>query len=100
MSALTIDAMIFGLAYLNGPKSTLSFGGEGAEMEITPRAREALNCLINCGFAETMPKTDQIIGREFYRGLRSLGPEAKAAGIDPFDRKNAWPTFVAKGGDA
>ena len=97
---LTVDAIIFGLACLNGPKSTLSFGGDGAQMEITPRARAALNCLINDGFAEPMPPTDQINGREYYRGLRSLGPEAMAARIDPFGRENAWPTFVKIGGAA
>ena len=94
---LTTDAIIFGFAYLNGPKATLSFGGQGAKMEITPRARAALNCLISNGFAEAAPPSDQIEGREHYRGLQALGPEVKAAQVDPFDRANDWPTFVKKG---
>jgi len=93
---MTIDAVIFGIAYLNGPKATLAFGGEGAEMEITPRARADLNCLINSGFAVASDPTDQIVGREYYRGMRSLGPEAKAAMIDPFDSNHRWPTFVRR----
>ena len=91
---LTNDAIIFGLAYLSGPKSKLSFGGEGAVMQITPRARAALNCLINGGFVTTADPSDRIVGREHYQGVRPVGPEARAAGIDPFSEEHRWPTFV------
>ena len=97
---LTNDAIIFGLAFLNGPKATLSFGGEGAKLEITPRARDALNCLLNGGFAEVAEPLDHIKGREHYRGKGAIGPEARAAGINLFDPENCWPTFLPKGGEA
>lgn len=64
-STLSNDAIIFGLAYLNGARCKLSFGGEGAKMKITDRARYALNELL-----------------------------AKEAGINPFDHVEPWPTFV------
>ena len=95
MGKLTTDAIIFGLAYLNGPKASLSFGGVGSVMQITPRARSALNCLLNNGYAETAEPTDQIKGREHYRGLKSdLGFLAKMEAIDPFSDEFCWPTFV------
>ena len=97
----TYDALIFGLAYLNGPRATLSFGGDGAKMAITPRARVALNCLINCGFAEKSDPTDQINGREYFRGLsKDLGLLAKERGLDPFSMDNRWTTFEKIGGAA
>ena len=93
---LTIDAIIFGLGYLNGPKATLSFGGDGAEYRITDRARSAMNCLLENGFAEVFDPTDQIAGREYYRGVRrakSFGEVAKERGICPFDPALSWPSF-------
>ena len=95
---VTKDAIIFGLAYLNGPKAKLSFGGEGATMEITPRARDALNCLISNGYAETSKPDDQIKGREHYRCAKNdLGLLAKAEQIDPFSMEYCWTTFAAIG---
>lgn len=95
MGKLTTDAIIFGLAYLNGPKASLSFGGEGSAMQITPRARSALNCLLNNGYAEASDQADHIKGREHYRGLKSdLGFLAKMEAIDPFSDDFRWPTFV------
>ena len=93
---LTIDAIIFGLGYLNGPNATLSFGGDGAEYRITDRARAALNCLLENGFAEVSDPTDQIAGREYYRGVRcakSLGEIATERRINPFDPTMQWASF-------
>ena len=47
---LSTDALIFGLGFLNGPRARLSFGGEGAQMRITPRgARRAVRCRLREG---------------------------------------------------
>jgi hypothetical protein len=92
---LSTDALIFGLGYLNGPRARLSFGGEGAEMRITPRARAALDELIAGGYAEAAKPDCQTPGREFYQGVRTdphLGELAKAAGIDPWNMER-WTTF-------
>lgn len=62
------DALILGFGFLSSPKATMSFGGEGAEKEITPRARRALNELLAKGYAEKAKPYDQIPGREHYRG--------------------------------
>lgn len=101
---LSNDAIIFGLGYLRGPKNKLSFGGEGAKMQITPRARDALNELLAAGYAEIVPADDQIQNREHYRGTSAephLGALAKAAGIDVFGGGNDWPTFTrADAGEA
>ena len=96
---LSNDALIFGFGYLNGPKRKLSFGGEGAEMAITPRARAALDELLASGHAVVTEPSDQIIGREHYRGTMaepSLGEMAKAAGFNPFDSSLNFKTFVKK----
>ena len=95
--ALSNDAIIFGLAYLNGDRCKLSFGGEGAKMRITDRARYALNELLATGYAEKADPDDQIPDREHYRGVTRdpyLGLLAKEAGINPFDHVEPWPTFV------
>lgn len=99
---LSTDALIFGLGYLNGPKAKLSFGGEGAKMEITPRARAALNELLAAGYAEVTAPDDQIPGREHYRGTNvdpHLGELARAAKLNPFDPDYKWTTFARKGVD-
>lgn len=93
---LTTDAIIFGLGFLNGPKAKLSFGGAGAEYEITPRARAALDCLIDHGYAVAVQNTTGIDGREIYVGTVALGPVAKEAGIYPFSAQVDWPCFVKK----
>jgi len=95
--ALSHDAVVFGMAYLNGGSSKLSFGGDGAIMEITPRARAALNELLDNGFAIETDPIDQIKGREYYCGAGWLGKVAREIGFDPFSQENDWPTFVKKG---
>lgn len=90
-----MDAIVFGLAYLNGPKAKLSFGGDGAEMEITPRGEAALQWLLNAGFcAETEPECSTP-NRRSYVGVGHIGALA-GAGFNPFDSGNNWPTFVKK----
>jgi len=96
---LSTDALIFGLGVLNGPRAKLSFGGEGAKMAITPRARAALEELLAAGYAEPAPADDQIPGREHYRGTSAqphLGELAKAAGLKAFDEALRWTTFAPK----
>ncbi|MEY8802136.1 hypothetical protein AB9K35_17805 [Leisingera sp. XS_AS12] len=93
---LSKDAIIFGLGYLRGPKSKLSFGGEGADKRITERARAALEELQEAGYAVAAPADTQIRDREYYMGTSKephLGQLAKDAGIDPFGRDMSWTTF-------
>lgn len=95
--ALSQDAIIFGLGYLNGPKCKLSFGGDGAAMEITRRGREALNELLAAGYAETAASDDQIQNREHYCGTilePHLGEIAQSMGLDPFDSAHSWTSFT------
>lgn len=96
MTRLSMDALVFGLAYLRGPNSKLSFGGEGASMRITDRARAALTELLEAGYAEVTKPDDQIIGRENYRGTGTdphIGLLAQEAGLDPFNL-DSWSTFT------
>lgn len=96
---LSDDALVFGIAYLAHPKCTLEFGGEGAEQQITPRARAALNELLAAGVAEASEPTSQWRGREFYRGKISIGPMLKGRGLNPFangvDERWRWQMFAA-----
>jgi hypothetical protein len=92
---ISTDALIFGLGHLNGPRSRLSFGGDGAVMGITPRARAALDELIAAGYARAVPPDCQTRGREAYQGVSKdphLGQLAKAAGLDPFGLER-WAAF-------
>jgi hypothetical protein len=93
---LSSDAMIFGLGNLRSHKSTLRFGGDGAEMEITPRARAALDELLAGGYAEKTDPDDSIPNREHYRGTNINPPlvqVAKTSGLDPFSLEHNWTTF-------
>jgi hypothetical protein len=92
---LSNDALIFGLGHLRGSRSKLSFGGEGAEMRITPRARAALDELIAEGYAVRSAPDCQTRDREYFQGVVKtphLGELALAAGIDPFSVER-WTTF-------
>lgn len=96
MTHLGMDAFVFGLAYLRSPNCKLSFGGEGATMRITDRARVALTELLAAGYVEVAEPDDKIIGREHYRGTSiepHLGLVAQQRGLDPFNLDN-WPTFT------
>jgi len=94
---LSKDAVLFGLSFLNGSKAVLSFGGEGASMAITDRARAALDELLAKGFAEPDTETLEIIpGRERYRGRKTdphLGAIAQQVGINPLDREQDFVMF-------
>lgn len=92
---LSTDALIFGLGFLNGARVRLSFGGEGAEMRITPRARAALNELVAAGYAKTATPDCQTRDRESFQGVSKephLGHLAKEAGLDPWNLER-WTTF-------
>lgn len=95
-AGISMDALVFGLAYLRGPNCKLSFGGEGATMRITDRARAALTELLAAGYAEVAKPDDQIIGREHYRGTGTdphLGLIGQQQGLDPFNL-DSWSTFT------
>jgi hypothetical protein len=74
-------------------------------MEITPRARAALNELLSAGYAAPCRADDQIPGREHYAGVatdphhHSLGELAKAFGINLFGGDDDWVAFRKKGAD-
>lgn len=96
---LSDDALVFGFSYLNGPKRTLSFGGENAAMEITPRARAALNELLAAGVVEKAEPWEQWSGREYYRGKMHIGPMMAERNLNPFndaDGRFTWTTFTKK----
>ena len=97
MTQPTDDALIFGLAYLNGAKAKLSFGGDGAAMAITPRAEAALQSLLDTGYAEPAEPSDSIPNRRHYQGRAvqpHLGGLAQERGMNPFDLDNKWTTFA------
>jgi len=94
MGALSKDALVFGMGFLSGPHAKLSFGGEGAKMKITDRARSALNELLQAGYCKPATPTDQIKNREHYVGTANMFLLAKNAGLDPFDTAlGSWPSF-------
>lgn len=65
-SDLSDDAIKLWGCYFRGPRNTLRFGGDHAEMEITPKARAALTELLEVGAAEPIKPDDQWPGREHY----------------------------------
>lgn len=97
MVTLTDDAIILGLGFLNGPKATLEFGGPGAQMRITNRARAALTNLVLCGFAEQVDPNQPKGAREKYRGKDDITTIARARRVNPLADENRWPAFVAGG---
>lgn len=96
---LSRDAIIFGMGYLNGPKQRLSFGGKGAEMKITDRARAALNELITEGYATSFEPQMPVPEREYYIGTLIEPPLVKLAidaDLNPFAMMDAdnYLTFI------
>lgn len=69
---LSDDALRLWGCYFQHAKNTLRFGGDGAEMEITPMARAALNELLDMGVVVPTDPDDSWPNREHY----------KSAGID------------------
>jgi hypothetical protein len=101
MTQPTTDALVFGLAHLNGPKAKLSFGGEGAQMAITERAEAALQSLLATGYAEAAEPSDSIPGRRHYQGTGlqpHLGALAQERGLSPFDSEHRWIAFERTNG--
>lgn len=85
-SQLSRDAVIFAFGYLNGARSTLRFGGDGATREITARARAALTELLAKGYAEPIEPDCFTVEREHYRGADRdphIGALAQAMGYNP-----------------
>ena len=96
MTELSKDAIVFGFGYLLHQKALLSFGGEGAQMRITPRARAALQELLDAGYAVPREPDSSEKGREYYRGTDKqphLGALAQGIGLNPFDMRDGWATF-------
>lgn len=94
---LSDNALILWAAHFISAKSTLSFGGCHAEMEITPKCREALIELLEIGAAKTIPPTDSWPGRECYGGTGlDLSQEMERRGIHPFDERFTLITFRKK----
>jgi hypothetical protein len=90
------NALRMWFAYFLTPRSTLTFGGDHAEMEITEEAREALDALVAYGAVMPIPPTDSWPGREYYGATDAdLRDEFKARGIDPFNDKG-FVTFRKK----
>lgn len=98
---LSDDALVFGFSYLNHSGCTLSFGGDNASKQITPRARAALEELLANGVVEVAEPTDSWPGREYYRGKVAIGPMMKRRGLNPFNDKDGkfkWTTFAKTDG--
>lgn len=99
-SQLSDDAMQVWMAFFLNPKSTLRFGGDHAEMEITPEARLALDELITIGAVKPVESDDQWPGREHYgSGNVSLRKELqKRPHLYPFTREESIVVFRKKEG--
>lgn len=92
---LSQDALIFGVGFFPTRKSRLSFGGKGASMRTTDRARSALNELIAHGYAEKAKPDDQIPDREYFKGTEKaseLFRKAQDSGMNPF-KVERWASF-------
>jgi len=66
MKELSDNAVKFWVCYFISAGSTLRFGGDHAEMEITPMARSALSELLLAGACQQIEADDQWPGREHY----------------------------------
>lgn len=96
---LSDDAIRLWISFFRTRESTLRFGGDHAAMEITPRAREALDQLIDIGAVQTIPADDQHPNREHYGGtemelFREVG---KRSHLNPFQDKEEFVSFRKKG---
>ena len=98
---LSDDACVIGFSHFPSAQSTLSFGGDHAKMEITPRARAALDELISCGFVTACEPLDGWSNREHYRGVKTVQHLIKDRhhlhpwGPDAIENLG-WTTFKAK----
>jgi hypothetical protein len=98
--AISKDAAWLWISLFRGPKNTLNFGGDHAEMEITQEARAALNELLEIGAVTHAEPDDQWPGREYYKSTgMDLRKPAQATGINPFSQEDALVIFRRKGSD-
>jgi hypothetical protein len=98
---LSDDAFVIGFAHFPTPKSTLSFGGDHGSMDITPRARAALDELIAKGFVAACEPLDGWANREHYQGVKTVQHFIKdRPHLSPFGPEAGkyfgWPTFQTK----
>ena len=98
---LSDDAYVFGFGHFPSVGSTLSFGGDHANMKITERARAALTELIKAGYVAACDPLDQWPNREHYKSIRSVLPlPLDRPHLNPFgpdsDKHTRWSTFVKK----
>lgn len=99
--SLSDHALLVWFGYFLTPKHTLSFGGEAAEMAITPECRAALNELVEFGAVRPVgAKAGDPVGRERFGATTTcLRDEIKKrSGNDPFDwaQKNDFVNFAKK----
>lgn len=95
---LSDDAIRLYLAHFLNPKSTLRFGGDHAQKEITPRAREALDQLLEIGAAQTIEPDDQWPNREHYgsTGMDLRDQLRQREHLNPFKDTEEFITFRNK----
>ena len=95
---LSDNALRLWAGYFLNPKSTLRFGGEGAEMEITPEARAALDELLAVGAVRPVEPDSVWPGREHYgSGEVLLHEELKARPrLHPFVDRTEFVSFRKK----
>lgn len=95
---LSDNALRLWMCFFPTAKSTLSFGGDHAEMEITEDARKALNELLEIGAAEVSEPTDSWPNREHYKGgdFRLSDELRKRPHLNPFKDKVEFISFTKK----
>lgn len=98
---ISMDALILWASYFLMGKSKLQFGGDGAENQITDRARAALNELLKVGAVKRAEPDSVWYNREYYSSTdMSLREEfVKRAGTDLFEfiEKNSYEMFEKVG---
>lgn len=88
---LSDNAIKFWFCYFQSPDSTLRFGGDHAEMEITPTGREALDQLLAVRAVKSTEPDDQWPGREHYGATKiDLWEVAIARGGGTPEKAFAW----------
>lgn len=98
ISNLSDDAFRMMLCFFPSKGSTLSFGGDHAEMTITDRARSALNELLAAGAVEVSEPLDSWPNREYYKGGDTdLRAELiNRPHLNPFKDKENFVSFTKK----
>lgn len=95
--SLSENALRLWTSFFLTPGSTLRFGGDHAEFEITPMARDALDELVVFGAVTEIDPDDQWPGREHYGATElDLRDECRSRGLNPFDDYGPFITFRKK----